>query len=82
MRALCARFVHSFTPRNGTSPQSFASARGGGRLGDAGVSVLTSPLDSWTSKPSLPKALVPAQKNLEHILRKQYVDGYLVLFQL
>jgi hypothetical protein len=26
--------------------------------------------------------LVPAQKNLEHILRRQYVDGYLVFFNI
>ena len=30
----------------------------------------------------LPKALVPAQKNLEHILRKQYVNGYVVFFNI
>jgi len=37
----------------------------------------TSPWIPGTSNQSA-KALVPAQKNLEHILRKQYVDGYLV----
>ncbi len=52
------------------------------RLGDAGVSVFNFAMDSWDLKPSLPKALVPAQKNLEHILRKQYVDGYLVFFNM
>lgn len=52
------------------------------RLGDAGVSVFNFALDSWDLKPSLPKAFVPAQKNLEHILRKQYVDGYIVFFNM
>ena len=51
------------------------------RLGDAGVAVFNFALDSWDLQPSLPKAFVPAQKNLEHILHKQYVDGYLVFFQ-
>jgi MoaA/NifB/PqqE/SkfB family radical SAM enzyme len=52
------------------------------RLGDAGVAVFNFALDAWDLEPSLPKALVPAQKNLEHILRKQYVDGYLVFFNI
>jgi len=52
------------------------------RLGDAGVSVFNFALDSWDLKPSLPKAFVPAQKNLEHILRKQYVYDYLVFFNI
>ena len=52
------------------------------RLGDAGASVFNFAMDSWDLKPSLPKAFVPAQKNLEHILRKQYVDRYLVFFNI
>jgi hypothetical protein len=52
------------------------------RLGDAGVAVFNFALDSWDLQPSLPKAFVPAEKNLEHILRKQYVDGYLVFFNI
>src|SRR4029077_15773138 len=52
------------------------------RLGDAGVSVFNFALDSWELKPSLPKAFVPAQKNLEHILRKQYVYEYMVFFNM
>jgi MoaA/NifB/PqqE/SkfB family radical SAM enzyme len=52
------------------------------RLGDAGVSVFNFALDSWEVKPSLPKAFVPAQKNLQHILRKQYVYDYLVFFNI
>ena len=39
-------------------------------------------MDAWDQKPSLPKALVPAQDNLEHILRKQYGYGYVVFFNI
>ena len=52
------------------------------RLGDAGVSVFNFALDSWDLKPSLPKAMVPARENLQHVLRKQYVYGYLVFFNI
>jgi MoaA/NifB/PqqE/SkfB family radical SAM enzyme len=52
------------------------------RLGDAGVAVFNFALDSWDLKPSLPKAFVPTQKNLEHVLRKQYVYDYLVFFNI
>jgi sulfatase maturation enzyme AslB (radical SAM superfamily) len=48
------------------------------RLGDAGVSAINFALDVWDLKPSLPKAFVPAQTNLEYILRQQYVHGYIV----
>jgi MoaA/NifB/PqqE/SkfB family radical SAM enzyme len=52
------------------------------RLGDAGVAVLNFALDSWDVKPGLPKALVPSQKNLEYVLNKQYVYGYMVFFNI
>jgi len=52
------------------------------RLGDAGVAVFNFALDAWDLKPGLPKALVPAQKNLEHLLRKQYAYGYMVFFNM
>jgi MoaA/NifB/PqqE/SkfB family radical SAM enzyme len=52
------------------------------RLGDAGVACLNFALDAWDLKPGLPKALIPAQKNLEHVLRKQYVYGYMVFFNI
>ncbi len=52
------------------------------RLGDAGVAVFNFALDAWDLKPGLPKAVVPAQNNLEHVLRKQYVYGYMVFFNL
>jgi len=38
------------------------------RLGDAGVAVINFALDAWDLKPGLPKALVPARKNLEYAL--------------
>jgi MoaA/NifB/PqqE/SkfB family radical SAM enzyme len=52
------------------------------RLGDAGVSAFNLATDARDFKPGLPKALVPARKNLEYILRKQYVDGYVVFFNI
>jgi len=52
------------------------------RLGDAGVAVFNFAVDAWEEKPSLPKAIVPARRNLEHILRKQYVYGYMVFFNI
>ena len=52
------------------------------RLGDAGVAIFNFALDAWDLQPSLPKALIPAQKNLEHILRKQYVYDYMVFFNI
>jgi MoaA/NifB/PqqE/SkfB family radical SAM enzyme len=52
------------------------------RLGDAGVAIFNFALDAWDLKPSLPKALIPAQNNLEYVLRKQYVYEYLVFFNM
>src|SRR5260370_41176605 len=52
------------------------------RLGDAGVAVFNFALDSWDFKPNLPKALVLARENFEHILRKQYAQGNMVFFNL
>ena len=52
------------------------------RLGDAGVAIFNFALDSWELKPSLPKAFIPVQRNLEHILRKQYVYDYMVFFNI
>jgi MoaA/NifB/PqqE/SkfB family radical SAM enzyme len=52
------------------------------RLGDAGVAVFNFALDAWDIKPGLPKALVPVEKNLEHLMRKQHVYGYLVFFNM
>ncbi len=52
------------------------------RLGDAGVAVFNFAMDAFDLKPGLPKALVPSQKNLEYILRKQYVYDYMVFFNI
>jgi MoaA/NifB/PqqE/SkfB family radical SAM enzyme len=52
------------------------------RLGDAGVGVFNFALDSWDEKPSLPKSVVPARKHLEYLMRKQYVYGYMVFFNI
>jgi MoaA/NifB/PqqE/SkfB family radical SAM enzyme len=52
------------------------------RLGDAGASVFNFAVDAWDEKPSLPKAVVPVQKHLEHLLKKQYVYGYMVFFNI
>jgi MoaA/NifB/PqqE/SkfB family radical SAM enzyme len=52
------------------------------RLGDAGTAVFNFAVDSWDEKPSLPKAVVPVRKHLEHLLRKQYVYGYMVFFNM
>ncbi|HMC72801.1 MAG TPA: radical SAM protein [Terriglobales bacterium] len=54
------------------------------RLGDAGVAVYNFALDAWDEVPGrgLPKALVPVQKNLEYLVRKQYVYGHMVFFNI
>ncbi len=52
------------------------------RLGDAGAAVFNFALDAWDEKPSLPKALVPVRKNLEYLMRKQYLYGYMVFFNM
>ena len=52
------------------------------RLGDAGVAVYNFAVDAWDEKPGLPKAIVPARRNLEYLLRKQYVYGFMVFFNI
>ena len=52
------------------------------RLGDAGAAAFNFALDAWDEKPGLPKALVPSRKNLEYLMRKQYVYGYLVFYNM
>jgi MoaA/NifB/PqqE/SkfB family radical SAM enzyme len=52
------------------------------RLGDAGVAIFNFALDAWDLKPGLPKALIPGQKHLEYVLRKQYVYDYSVFFNI
>jgi MoaA/NifB/PqqE/SkfB family radical SAM enzyme len=52
------------------------------RLGDAGVAVFNVAVDAWDEKPGLPKALVPIESHLSHLLRKQYVYGYMVFLNI
>jgi len=52
------------------------------RLGDAGVAVFNFALDAWDEKPGLPKALAPGRKNLDHLMKKQHVYGYMVFFNM
>ena len=52
------------------------------RLTDAGASVFNLALDAWREKPGLPKALIPVKSNLLRLLRKQYVYGYMVFFNI
>ena len=52
------------------------------RLNDAGVAVYNIALDAWDEKPGLPKALVPIESQLEYLLRKQYVYGYMAFLNI
>ncbi len=52
------------------------------RLGDAGVAVFNFALDSWEEEESLPKAFGPVQNNLQHLVRKQHVYGYMVFLNI
>src|ERR1700756_3348685 len=52
------------------------------RLADAGTAAFNFAMDAWDEKPSLPKALVPSQANLDYVLRKQYDYGYMVFFNM
>jgi len=52
------------------------------RLGDAGVAVFNVAVDAWDEKPGLPKALVPIESHLAHLLRKQYVYGYMTFLNI
>jgi MoaA/NifB/PqqE/SkfB family radical SAM enzyme len=52
------------------------------RLGDAGAAVFNVAIDSWEETESLPKAFVPIEEKLEYLLKKQYVYGYMVFFNI
>jgi MoaA/NifB/PqqE/SkfB family radical SAM enzyme len=52
------------------------------RLADAGAAVFNVAVDAWNEKPGLPKALVPIESHLAHLLRKQYVYGYMVFLNI
>jgi MoaA/NifB/PqqE/SkfB family radical SAM enzyme len=52
------------------------------RLADAGTAIFNFALDAWDEKPSLPKAVIPAKKNLDYLISRQYLYGYMVFFNL
>src|SRR5579883_1288781 len=52
------------------------------RLGDAGVAVINFAVDAWDEKPSLPKAVAPVREHIEYLMKKQYVYGYMVFFNI
>jgi MoaA/NifB/PqqE/SkfB family radical SAM enzyme len=52
------------------------------RLADAGVAIFNFALDAWDQKPSLPKALLPVERNVDHLMKKQYVYGYMLFFNI
>jgi MoaA/NifB/PqqE/SkfB family radical SAM enzyme len=52
------------------------------RLADAGAAVFNVAVDAWDVKPGLPKALLPIEPQLERLMRKQYVYGYMVFLNI
>jgi MoaA/NifB/PqqE/SkfB family radical SAM enzyme len=52
------------------------------RLGDAGVATFNLAVDSVEDRKELPKALVPIRSYFEHLIKKQYVYGYSVFFNI
>jgi MoaA/NifB/PqqE/SkfB family radical SAM enzyme len=52
------------------------------RLADAGTAVFNVAVDAWDVKPGLPKALLPIEPHLVHLMRKQYVYGYMVFLNI
>ncbi len=52
------------------------------RLGDAGVATVNFAVDCVEEKPGLPKALNPVRSYFEYLIKKQYVYGYSVFFNM
>ncbi len=52
------------------------------RLADAGAAIFNVAIDSWEEQESLPKAFIPIEKKIEHLLKKQYVYGYMVFLNI
>jgi MoaA/NifB/PqqE/SkfB family radical SAM enzyme len=52
------------------------------RLGDAGVATFNVAVDSVKDRKELPKALEPIRKNFEYLIKKQYVYGFSVFFNI
>jgi MoaA/NifB/PqqE/SkfB family radical SAM enzyme len=52
------------------------------RLGDAGVATFNLAVDSYEDRKELPKALAPIRPYFEHLIKKQYVYGFSVFFNI
>jgi len=52
------------------------------QLGDAGVATVNLAVDSVEDRPELPKALRPIQRNFEYLIKKQYIYGFSVFFNI
>ncbi len=52
------------------------------RIGDAGVAVVNLAVDSVEDRKELPKALVPIRPLFDHLIKKQYVYGFSVFFNI
>jgi MoaA/NifB/PqqE/SkfB family radical SAM enzyme len=52
------------------------------RLGDAGVATVNLAVDSVEARPELPKALRPIEQNFEYLIKKQYIYGFSVFFNI
>jgi MoaA/NifB/PqqE/SkfB family radical SAM enzyme len=51
-------------------------------LGDAGVATFNLAVDSVEDRPELPKALNPIRSQFEYLIKKQYVYGFSVFFNI
>src|SRR6516165_473329 len=51
-------------------------------LGDAGVATVNLAVDSVEDRPELPKALAPVRTQFEYLIKKQYVYGFSVFFNI
>ena len=52
------------------------------RLGDAGVATINLAVDSVEDRRELPKALVPIRPYFDYLIKKQYVYGYSIFFNI
>lgn len=52
------------------------------RLGDAGVATVNLAVDSVADRKELPKALEPIRRQFEYLIKKQYVYGFSVFFNI
>jgi MoaA/NifB/PqqE/SkfB family radical SAM enzyme len=52
------------------------------KLGDAGMATVNLAVDSVEDRPELPKALAPIRPYFDYLIKKQYVYGYSVFFNI